>query len=133
MIALLLICSIPQPLSAYAAINASDQISAYGMTALPASGSRIAIQFTITGAYKMAVIGAKAISIYEHHGTYWTYAGGFTQDDDGMTRTNAYNYGNTIYFDGVSGTEYRVYVTLFAEDSAGASDSRSETFYVTAE
>ena len=137
-VSLLLICSISLtiPASAAAATDlpsprASDQISAYGMSAMAASNSRIAVQFNITASYQMAVIGAKTISIYEHHGTYWTYAGGYSQNDAGMTRTNAFHYGNTIYFNGESGTEYRVYVTVYAEDSSGASDSRSTAFYVT--
>jgi len=131
-IALLLMFSIALPFPAYAATNASDQISAYFMDVVPASGSRISINFSITASYKMAIIGAKAISIYEKSGSSWVYVKSFTQDDDGMTRTNAYNYGNTIYYNGESGTEYRVYVAVFAEDSTGASDSRSEVFYVTA-
>lgn len=130
-IAILLICSISLPFPAYAATNASAQISSYSMSATPVSGGQIAIEFSITGAYQMAVIGAKTISIYEYHSTYWSYVDGYTQYDDGMTRTNAFNYGNSIYFDGESGTEYRIYVQVFAEDSSGASDSRSETFYVT--
>lgn len=129
---LLLVCSFSMTVPAYAATNASDQISSYFMDVVPTSNSQIAIEFSITASYKMAVIGAQAITIYEKSGSSWTYVKSFSQNDDGMTRTNAYNYGNTIYYNGKSGTEYKVYVAVFAKDSAGASDSRAEIFYVTA-
>lgn len=132
-ITFLFISTIFLTIPSYASTNASDQISAYGMEVIPVSGNKIAIQFTITASYKMATIGAKSIIIYEKSGSSWLYSGGFTQDDEGMTRTNAFNYGNTIYYDAESETEYRVHVTLFAEDSSGASDSRSKTFYITTE
>ena len=48
-----------------------------------------------------------------------------------MTRSNAFNYGNTIYYEGESRTEYKIFVEVFAEDSSGASDSRSQVIYVT--
>ena len=132
-VTLLLICSLSFAFPASAAIQASDQIIAYEINVLPASESRIAIEFSVTGAGRMAVIGAKSITIYEKNGLYWSYADGCTQDDEGMTRTNALKHSNTIYFDGESGKEYRIHVTVFAEDSSGESDSRSESFYVTAE
>lgn len=132
-VALLLICSLSSTVPAYAATSASDQISTYFMDAGAMSGGQIAIEFSITGVYRMAVIGAKSIMIYEKNGLYWSYADGCTQDDEGMTRTNALNHNNTIYFDGESGKEYQIHVTVFAEDSSGESDSRSESFYVIAE
>jgi hypothetical protein len=127
----LLICAIVLPVPAFAGVQASDQISSYAMAALPASNSRIAIQFSITGTGQMSVIGAQNITIFKKVGSYWESAGSFTQNNTGMTRTNAFNYGNTLYFSGVSGTNYRVDVTVFAQDSSGASDSRSQSFPVT--
>ena len=49
-----------------------------------------------------------------------------------MVNTNSPKYGNTVYFQGVSGEQYQIIVTIFAEDENGDSDSRSKTFTVTA-
>lgn len=117
---------------AYAAVKESHQISSYSIDALPASNSRIAVEFSVVANYQMTKIGAESIVIYENEGTYWQYVKTFTQSDSGMTRNNAFNYGNTVYYSGTPGKEYRVSVTIFAEDSSGGSDSRSESFYVTA-
>ena len=48
-----------------------------------------------------------------------------------MSDTDTYTYANTVYYDGTSGTYYKIVITVFAEDDAG-SDSRTETHYVTA-
>ena len=96
-ITLLLICSFSLTIPAYAATNASDQISAYSISAIPVSNSRIAIEFSVTGAYLMSKLGAKNIAIYNYSGQSWNYVGGYTQNDSGMTRSNAFVYGNTIY------------------------------------
>ena len=77
-VALLLICSLSSTVPAYAATSASDQISTYFMDAGAMSGGQIAIEFSITGVYRMAVIGAKSIMIYEKNGSYWSYADGCT-------------------------------------------------------
>ena len=49
-----------------------------------------------------------------------------------MSKKNATSYANTIYFDGETGTRYRVEVSVFAEDAGGDSDSRSTTVTLTA-
>lgn len=54
------------------------------------------------------------------------------KDDSGMSKKSATSYANTIFFDGVSGTQYRVEVSVFAEDMNGSSDSRSKTVTLTA-
>ncbi|NLV86411.1 MAG: hypothetical protein GX025_04260 [Clostridiales bacterium] len=134
-IVLVIICSFSMVLPAFATSYvpfASDQISSYSISATAASGGKIAIDFSVTGAGKMSVIGAKSIAIYEKIGSRWEFAKSFSQGDSGMTKANAYIYGNTIYYNGVSGREYRVDVTVFAQDSTGASDSRSKSFAVTA-
>ena len=49
-----------------------------------------------------------------------------------MTRRFGASHTNSIYFDSEKGVEYKVVVTIFAEDDDGR-DSRSKTFYVTGE
>lgn len=65
-----------------------------------------------------------AATIYEN-GT--TLVESLNKDDSGMSKKNATSYANTIYFDGETGTRYRVEVSAFAEDAGGDSDSRSKT------
>lgn len=47
-----------------------------------------------------------------------------------MSETDAGSHGNTIYIGCNDGVEYKVVVTLFAENSAGR-DSRTDVFFVT--
>ena len=75
------------------------------------------------------VIGVEKIKIYEN-GT--TLVESLNKDDSGMSKKNATSYANTIYFDGETGTRYRVEVSVFAEDAGGDSDSRSKTVTLTA-
>ncbi|MDR1156816.1 MAG: hypothetical protein LBK75_00700 [Oscillospiraceae bacterium] len=131
-LAMVCLLALSLTISVYAIADVSDQISGYAMSVTPTSGSRLAIQFSVTASYQMAVIGGKTIAVYEKSGSSWTYVGGFAQSSTGMTRTNAFNYGNTIYYNGQSGKEYKVSVEVFAEDSTGASDARTQVFYVTA-
>lgn len=72
---------------------------------------------------------ALSIKIYEN-GT--TLVESLNKDDSGMSKKNATSYANTIYFDGETGTRYRVEVSVFAEDAGGDSDSRSKTVTLTA-
>lgn len=74
-------------------------------------------------------IGVEKIKIYEN-GT--TLVESLNKDDSGMSKKNATSYANTIYFDGETGTRYRVEVSVFAEDAGGDSDSRSKTVTLTA-
>ena len=60
------------------------------------------------------------------------FSGEFDKDDPDMTVTDAIKHGTTIYYNGESGKEYRIIVTVFAEDKNGESDSRSKTMSVTA-
>lgn len=115
-------------LSAYAATNASDQICAYEVDAVACGGGKVAIHFSMEGTDIMNSLGASKIRIYD---SYDFLVGGFTKSDEGMTASGKIFYGNTMYFYGTPGVEYKVIVTVFAEDDNG-SDSRSVTVYVTA-
>lgn len=77
----------------------------------------------------MKQIGVEEIRIYEN-GT--RLVENLSKDDSGMSKKSATSYANTIFFDGVSGTQYRVEVSVFAEDMNGSSDSRSKTVTLTA-
>ncbi len=112
---------------------ASDQLHAYDSNVIATGGGKLAIQFSVEGTGRMKSIGASKIRISERYGTDgWMTAGVFTSSDTGMTVSDRNSYGNTMYFDGVSGTYYKVEVTIFATDYDGVTDSRTITNYVTA-
>lgn len=115
-------------LSVYATTRASDQIFAYEVDAVACGGGKVAIGFSIEGTDIMNSLGASKIRIYEPNGHL---AEVFLKSDEGMTASNKSFYGHTMYFYGTPGVEYKVTVTVFAEDDNG-SDSRSVTVYVTA-
>ena len=122
-ISILLLMACFLHLSAYATTRASDQIFDYDD-----GGGKVAIGFSIEGTDIMNSLGASKIRIYEPNGHL---AEVFLKSDDGMTASNKIFYGHTMYFYGTSGVEYKIIVTVFAEDDNG-SDSRNITCYVTA-
>lgn len=101
------------------------------MDVTPIGNGQLNIHFTIQGTNRMSRIGARSIVIYEQPGVTWLKAASYDQYDEGMSATNAYIHGNSIYFNGTPGVLYQIVVTLFAQDSSG-SDSRTQTFYVRA-
>lgn len=110
-------------------MRASEQIYFHSIDA-SASGGEIVTRFTIMGNVTMDKLGCQNITIYEKRGSSWISVASFDEDDTGMSRTNAVQYSNSISWSCKSGVEYRVSVTVFAEDSAGR-DTRSKTVYVT--
>ena len=129
---ILLVCALFMVISPFAAARASSQIDIYTMDVTATRNGRIAIMFSVTGAGFMDRLGAESIYIYESESTGWEKVDSFDADDPGMTASNAAQYGNTKYLYGKPSTEYKIVVTIFAEDKNGDSDSRSKTFYVTA-
>lgn len=130
---LILVLSILFTCSAYAVVpRASDQIGSYDIFVTPNRGE-VVVDFTVEGVGVMSKIGAKKIAIYEDQGGgIWRTVETYNQYDSDMVKTNTSYYGSTIYYSGIRGTKYKVVVTIFAEDFSGVSDSRTETFYVTA-
>lgn len=126
--ALICIMSLATPVFA-TSTRASDQIKMYRIDTIVTEGA-INIEFSITGKVIMNKLGCESIDIYRKDETVWVYDSGKTEDDYGMSLTNRGNHGNTITLSGTAGTEYKVIVTVFAEDDAGR-DTRSKTFYVT--
>lgn len=131
-ISTVLVCALFFAASTFAAARASDQIAIYTMDVTATGNGRIAIMFSVTGADFMDQIGAKSIDVYERESTGWEIAVSYDAEDSGMTASNVTKYGNTKYFYGEPSEEYKIVVTIFAEDKYGDSDSRSKTFYVTA-
>ena len=108
--------------------RASEQISLHSID-VSVSGGEIVTRFTIMGNATMDKLGCQNITIYEKRGSSWISVASFDEDDTGMSRTNAVQHSNSISWSCKSGVEYRVDVTVFAENSAGR-DTRSKTVYV---
>ena len=112
---------------------ASDQIHAYDSNVVATGNGRIAIQFSVEGIGLMKKRGASKITVYEKYGNDgWMLVDAYTEEDTGMTASGEVSYGTTKYYNGTSGVEYKVSVTIFATDYDGGTDSRTVTNYVTA-
>lgn len=135
-VSLLLVLACMMSVSAYASDivpYASDQISAYDGDAIAVGNGRIAIEFSIEGTGKMSSIGAQRIRVYEdYHSDGWALVKTFRQTDDGMNTSGKVSYGNTMYYNGIAGTKYKIEIVVFATDSKGVTDTRTVTCYVTA-
>lgn len=116
---------------AQAATNASAQIASYAINAGAFSDGEINVDFTITGCGYMKRIGAEQITIYDLDYSSVIPVKTFYENDEGMSTEDDYAYGGTITHQGIIGHTYRVIVTVFAEDYAGKSDSRSKIFTFT--
>ena len=116
-------------MSVSAMARASDQIGSYDIDVAPFS-AEIEVYFSVFGAGPMNKIGCESIYVYEVGDL--TPVESFDEYDAGMSRRNGFSHTNSIYFDSEKGVEYKVVVTIFAEDDDGR-DSRSKTFYVTGE
>ena len=116
-------------MSVSAMARASDQIGSYDIDVAPFS-DEIEVYFSVFGAGMMNKIGCESIYVYEVGDL--TPVESFDEYDAGMSRRNGSSHTNSIYFDSEKGVDYRVVVTIFAEDDDGR-DSRSKTFYVTGE
>lgn len=124
MVGLILMSSFLLATSAFAATRASEQIRSHSISVTANGGGEIAIEVSVSALGLMNQIGVEEIRIYENE---TQLVESFNKDDPGMSKENATFYANTIFFDGKSGTKYRVEVTIFAEDMNGGSDSRSKT------
>ena len=109
--------------------RASDQIKLYGMEVYTGDGT-LDIEFYISGKGVMDKIGCESIYLYKKINGGWSYVTHLLENYSGMSETNAGAHGNNIYIDCDDGIEYKVVVTLFAENSAGR-DSRTDVFFVT--
>lgn len=111
--------------------RASEQISSYTTSATPLSDGDIKISFKVYGTAMMDELGAEEITVYRHSGSNWVEVDYYDRNDSGMTSTNTSRHSGSVTFNGTSGVEYKVEITIFAEDENGY-DSRTKTYTVTA-
>lgn len=127
---LAVLCIISVTASALAAeARSSAQIAAYQMSVISGSG-KLATEFVITGNGAMNKLGCQSIYVYRKTDSGWTYVTHVLEDDEGMSKPNSSYHSNTIYIDCTAGVEYKVVVTVFAENNAGR-DTRTQRFFVT--
>ncbi len=93
------------------------------------SANTIDVQFKITGKDTMQKLGCESIIVYEKVDSQWVESESIYEDDSGMSKYNSPLHTNTIYCNRDARVEYKVVVTVFAEDENGR-DSRTRTFYV---
>lgn len=127
-LAVISVCLLTVPAFA-AEARASEQIRSYSIDVATTVGS-INTKFSVTGNGIMDKVGCESIKVYEKSGSSWILTESLDEDDAGMSRSNYQAHINTIYCDGESSVDYKVVVTVFAENSAGR-DTRSKTVYVT--
>lgn len=115
---------------ASAAMDASGVISSHSCEVTATGGGEIDVEFAISAKSVVSRIGANYMYFYAYNGSSWTLEESYGPYDTGMSRANAGVYGNTITYQGRTGTRYKVEVSLFAKTSDGTSDSRVYTEYV---
>lgn len=123
------ICIISLTISAFATETSSAQIGAYEMDVSAGSGT-LDTEFDVTGNGPVNKLGCESIYVYRWTGTGWTYVTSRLEDDEGMSKTNSGYHTEVIYIGCTAGVEYKVVVTIFAENDAGR-DTRTEAFYLT--
>ena len=111
-------------------VRASALIVSHSCSASAGTDGEMDVTFSITGKKIMSTIGSKSIYFYVKNGNTWKFDKLYTQYYIGMSAENKLTHGNTITYQGKAGTEYKIVVTLFVEDSEGATDSRTYTKYV---
>lgn len=109
--------------------RASDQIHTYYIYVTPVT-NEVEVNFMVSGNGMMDKIGCEQIEVYEKVGTKWEVVESLDEDDVGMSCFNEASYSNTLSCNTEKGVEYKVEVTIFAENDDGR-DTRSQTFYVT--
>ena len=113
-----IICLAMLSLPGFAAdARASNQIMSYSMSTTPGNGT-IDVEFGITGKGTMSKLGCEYIYVTMRD-----------EDDTGMSKKNSFIHNNMISIPCEDDTEYKVVVTVFAEDAEGR-DSRTQPFYL---
>lgn len=130
LLALVLVFTLLLSLPAFAATDrASDQIHRRDVR-VTATPGQIVVKASIFGMGNMNKIGCQSIYVYEQVGSFWVLDDFKLEDDAGMYSTNTAGHMSNYYFDSETDVEYKVVVTVFAENDAGR-DSRTDIFYVT--
>lgn len=107
--------------------RASEQLNSYDVDISRPAG-RLNVTVTVSGTLDVTKTGCEVVRIYEKVGSFWVVRDYLREDDPNMY-VNSRIYLHTHTFDANDNAEYRVDVTIFAEDPDGR-DTRSFTYYV---
>ena len=123
---LVMLLSVP----AFASVNrASDQIGRHDIKVTPLEG-QIAIKASIYGNGSMNKLGCESIYLFKQYGSAWISNDWYLEDDYNMYSTNSPAHMANYYFHSEPGVNYKVVITMFAENDAGR-DTITRTYYVT--
>lgn len=127
-ISIMLIIAFAISTSVFAMSNrASELLSSYSVNANIDEGSINVIVF-VSGEIDVTKAGCEEINIYKKVGSSWISYIELGEDDAEMS-VDSRNYLHTHQFKAVDGVEYKVDVTIFAENDMGR-DTRDFTFYI---
>lgn len=125
-VAIIAICILTIPASAI--VYSSAQIKSYQIDATPSSNT-IDVYFSISAKTLVEKLGCESIDIYKKSGDRWVFSESYDENDTKMSLYSAFTYTNTIYCSRDPKMQYKVVVTVFADDGQGR-DTRTKTFYV---
>lgn len=127
-ISVVLCIAILVTLPAYAVTDrASDQLLRYYVD-VTSGNDEILVSVNVIGMIDVTRAGIEHISVYEKYGSSWTLFDERFENDSSMA-VNARTYLDTVHIDATNDKEYRVDVTIFAENSEGR-DTRSFIRYI---
>ena len=127
-VAAILLIALALAIPAYAdTARASGQLSRYSVNA-ENIGGHIYVHVNVFGTLNVTKVGCESIYVYEKVGSDWQLYEKLLEDDPEMSVSSSM-YLHTHDFDSRAGKEYKVNVTIFAENADGR-DTRDFTFIV---
>ena len=98
--------------------RASEQLTSYGVNPTRPSDDTIYVTVQVSGKLGVTKTGCEIIRIFEKVGSFWVMREELREDDANMV-ANSRVYLYTHTFDANANSEYRVDVTIFAENADG--------------
>lgn len=98
-------------------VRASEQLNSYDVDVNRVSGE-IKVTVTVSGKVGVTKAGCQTIRVYEKVGSFWIMREELRENDPDMF-VNSRIYVDTHTFDAKDSSEYRVDVTIFAENANG--------------
>lgn len=130
-IAIVLTCLFMLSTVAFAAINASEYISATSAW-ITLDGNTVKVHFSIIGADIMDQIGVKYIYLYEKNGITWSLKKAFNYNDvlyaSTMMTTNTAMHSGNVSYAGSADKQYYATCWFYAEKNGG-SDTITQNAY----
>lgn len=107
--------------------RASDQISTYSIVVTPMSGY-INVKASVYGNGLMDKLGCQSIYVYEESGDSWVLIDSDSESASNMCTSDSSRHVANKQYDTEKGKEYKVVVTIFAENN-GVRDTKTQAFF----